>query len=307
MKKFKLRMKHKHMLEGYVLLLPWLIGTVLFFIVPIYQSMVLSFSELVKISEFKMEWVSIKHYERAFFWDLQFVPLFLEMVRDTLVNTPLIIVFSIFISMLLNKEIKLKGFFRGVYVLPIVLGTGYVMNQLLGVEVISGPEGSIPTGTIEGLSRGLIIPEELLAYMGPTVTKTVTLFLEKITVMLWKSGVQIVLFLGGLQSISKSLYESAYCDGATEWEMFWKITIPMISPVILLNIVYTIVNSFTDASNPIVQMVMKLGFTDMQFEYAAAISWVYLAFIFVLVGIVFFIFRISHRKIEKQKKGETRC
>lgn len=307
MKRIRLKMKHKHILEGYALLLPWIIGTILFFIVPICQSIILSFSKLVIVSKFQMEWVGIKHYQRALLWDLSFIPLFLQLIRDTLTNTPLIIVFSLFISMLLNKKIKLRGVFRGIYVLPIVLGTGYIMGQLLGVKVIVGPGDAPPTvETAEGLKRGIIIPEDMLIYMGPAVTRAVTLFLDKLTMVLWKSGVQIVLFMGGLQSISRSLYESAYCDGATEWEMFWKITFPMISPVILLNIVFTIVDSFTDASNPMVQTVMSLGFSGMQFEYAAAISWIYLAFIMLLVGIVFLIFRLSKNSMERQEKGEIK-
>ncbi|HOJ11422.1 MAG TPA: sugar ABC transporter permease [Clostridiales bacterium] len=302
MKKFRLKMKYKHMLEGYILLLPWIIGTVLFFIVPIYQSIFLSFSKLVKITEFKMKWVGLIHYQRALFFDIWFVPVFISMIKETLTNTPLIIIFSLFIAMLLNKNTKFKGFFRGVYVLPIVLGTGYVMSQLLGIRVISSPEGAPPPMVVSGeLSRGLLIPEEMLIYLGPTITKAVTLFLSKITMMLWKSGVQIVLFLGGLQSISKSLYEAAHCDGATEWEMFWKITFPIISPTILLSIVYTIADSFTDASNPMVQKVMQLGFNTVQFEYAAAISWIYLAFIMLLIGLVFLVFRIGQNSIESKK------
>ena len=109
--------------------------------------------------------------------------------------------------------------------------------------------------------------------------------LDRITVVLWKSGVQIVLFLAGLQGISSSLYEAARVDGATEWEMFWKITLPMISPVILMNLVYTIVAFFTDATNPVIDYIYKQSFTNQQFGYGAAMSWVYFAFALLLCGI----------------------
>ena len=107
--------------------------------------------------------------------------------------------------------------------------------------------------------------------------------LDRITVVLWKSGVQIVLFLAGLQGISSSLYEAARVDGATEWEMFWKITLPMITPVILMNAVYTIVSFFTDATNPIVDYIYKQSFGNpQQFAHGAAMGWMYFAFAFAL-------------------------
>jgi len=304
LKRFNLKMKYKNMLEGYALLLPWILGTILFFIVPVYQSMLLSLSKLESMTRLKMNLIGFKHYERAIFWDLTFIPLFLDTIKQAITNTPLIIVFSLFISLLLNRKIRFTGFFRGVYVLPLVLGTGYIMNQVLGRQVIVGAEGAIATTTTTQLARGIIIPEEMLEYLGPAVRNIVTIFLNQLTVMLWKSGVQIVLFLGGLQSISSSLYESAYCDGANEWEMFWKITLPMLSPTILLNIIFTIVDSFTDASNPMIYAIMHYGFYSMQFEYSAAISWLYLLFILLFVGVIFLIFNRNIAGMERRQKGE---
>ena len=229
-----------------------------------------------------MKWVGLENYARAFLWDVDFLPMFGTVVKDTFINTIMIVVFSLMIAILVNKKIKFRGFFRGAFFLPVLLGTGYVMEQLLGINA---------EGPAMEMARGITIPEEFMRYLDPVVVSVLSGFLNRITYVLWKSGVQIILFLAGLQGISSSLYEAARVDSATEWEMFWKITLPMISPVILLNVIYTIIDSFTDTSNPIVDYVLDIGFTKSQFEYSAAISWLYFIFVLFVCGIVYFMMR----------------
>jgi ABC-type sugar transport system permease subunit len=267
------------MISGYLFILPWLIGAVLFFINPFIQSLRLSFSKITKFAGFKMKWIGLENYAKAFLWDVEFVPMFITVVRDTFINTIMIVVFSLIIAILINKKIKFRGFFRGVFFLPVLLGTGYVMEQLLGMNA---------EGPAMEMARGIAIPAQFMRYLDPLIVSALSGFLNKITYVLWKSGVQIILFLAGLQGISSSLYEAARVDSATEWEMFWKITLPMISPVILLNIIYTIIDSFTDASNPIVDYVLNIGFKKSQFEYSAAISWIYFVFVLIVCIIVYF-------------------
>lgn len=228
-------MDTRHVLEGYALISPFLIGFVMFFAMPAATSFQLSFSKLVKFTGFKMEWLGFDNYLRAFVWDLNFVPMFLRVIKNTFINTPLIVVFSLILSIIINKRISFRAFFRAVFFLPFLQGSGYVMQQLLGV---GADEKAM------SLARGILMPKELLQYMGPGIMTAVEEFFSRITMVLWKSGVQIQLFLSALQTIPESLYESAKCDAATEWEMFWMITLPMMTPVILLNIVYTIIDSF---------------------------------------------------------------
>ena len=275
----KLTITRRKMISGYLFILPWLIGAVLFFINPFIQSLRLSFSKITKFAGFKMKWIGLENYAKAFLWDVEFVPMFITVVRDTFINTIMIVVFSLIIAILINKKIKFRGFFRGVFFLPVLLGTGYVMEQLLGMNA---------EGPAMEMARGIAIPAQFMRYLDPLIVSALSGFLNKITYVLWKSGVQIILFLAGLQGISSSLYEAARVDSATEWEMFWKITLPMISPVILLNIIYTIIDSFTDASNPIVDYVLNIGFKKSQFEYSAAISWIYFVFVLIVCIIVYF-------------------
>lgn len=125
--------------------------------------------------------------------------------------------------------------------------------------------------------------------LGPVISSVVQSFLDRITIVLWKSGVQIILFLAGLQGISTSYYEAARCDGATEWEMFWKITLPMISPVILLNFIYTMVSYFSSSDNALVEYILNQVFKNTQFGTGAAMGWVYFLFTFLLCAVVFVI------------------
>lgn len=199
-----------------------------------------------------------------------------------IIQVPLIIVFSLLLAILISREIKFVGFFRVVFFLPFLLGTGHIMKQIIqqGVNM-----------QVLAAARQVVLPDHMLAYLGPRVNEAVNNFFGIIVMVLWSSGVQILLFLTGLQSISTSLYESAKVDGATEWEMFWKITIPMISPIMLLNIIYTLVDSFTDISNPILTYIQTNAFRRTQFEYAAAIGWIYFIFILLLVMLIFLLMR----------------
>ena len=265
-------------MEAYVFVLPFILGLLMFFAYPLYTSLRLSFSELTKIAGWEMEWLGLDHYRQAFVIDVEFVPLFVSAIRFTLINTPLIAIFALIFAIILNKDMKLKGFFRVVFFLPFLLGTGYIMESLLGQGV---DQQSMR------VARGIIFPEDIVFYLGPRVYGTINDFLGRITIVLWRLGVQVLLYLSGLQGISPHLYESAKVDGATEWEMFWKITLPMISPVIVLNIVYTVIDSFVDIGNPVLEYFNERAFELLQFDYAAALTWIYSSFILVVLAVVF--------------------
>ncbi len=274
----RLSYHHRRWVEAYVFISPFVLGVIMFFAYPLFTSIRLSFSQVVSFQGWKMEWVGIEHYRRAFVLDVTFIPLFVNAIKFTLINTPLIVVFALIFAIILNKDLKLKSFFRVVFFLPFLLGAGYVLEALLGQGV---NEQSMR------VARGILFPEDVVLYLGPRVYGTINDFLNRITIVLWRLGVQVLLYLSGLQGISPHLYESAKVDGATEWEMFWKITLPMMSPVILLNIVYTMIDSFVDISNPILAYFNEQAFELLNFDYAAALTWIYAVFILVVLGIVF--------------------
>lgn len=119
--------------------------------------------------------------------------------------------------------------------------------------------------------------------------------------LMWRTGIQMIIFLAALQSISPALYEASSIEGASAWENFWMVTIPMITPMILVNVVYTIIDSFTDSANTVMDQIASV-FSDQQYDRAAAMSWVYFLIIGVILGIVLFVASSSARAERRAMK-----
>lgn len=266
---------------GYIFLAPWMFATVLLLIYPIIFSLSLSFSEIKNYVTYSLDFIGTENYREAFTVDDSFLPMLLSNLTDMLLNTPMIMVFSLLVAVMLDRDIKAKGVFRLIFFLPVLLGTGYIMKQLLAQNV--------QNDSME-LARGLLLPQSVQTYIGPKVTGYVTEFFNRITLVMWKSGVPIVLTLSGLQVISPSLYEASRIDGASEWEIFWKITLPMITPILLLDAVYIIISYAMDDSS-LLNYIVDQAFGKTKFEYAAAMGWIYFVVVLLLLGTVFLILR----------------
>lgn len=294
-KKKRLTLRQKDQLKGLFFVSPYIIGVIAFFAYPIGLSLALSFSEVASIVGFNLKFVGIENYVRAFAVDTTFGPTFLSVVSDTLLKFPLTIVFALIIAILLNKKIACRGLFRVIFFLPFLLGAGVVMKQLRAQQVDQA---------VLSIMDGKVIPYNILNYFGADIVGAVQKIFGIIVQVLWGSGVQILLFLSGLQSISPALYEAAKIDGATAWEIFWKITIPMISPMMLLNLVYTLVNTFVDIDNAMLSYVDTWGFGNMEFGYGSALGWIYFAFVGAVVALVFAIMKgyMHTNEVEEVKK-----
>lgn len=296
-KKFKMDLHTRNSLKGLVFVSPFILGVLMFFIYPIFFSIRLSVSTDIKVVGMHMSGFTFKEYVEAFVVDKEFLPLFGQTIKDTLVNFPLTVVLSLIIAVLLNRDIKCRGLFRVIFFIPFLLGSGEVMTQLINQGV---------DRSVLNIMDGRLIPYNVLMYFGTTITDAVQMVLGVLVTVLWGCGVQILLFLSGLQSISPSLYEAAKIDGATEWELFWKVTIPMISPMMLLNLVYTLVNSFVNGSNELLTYINTKGLQDYMF--GAALGWIYFSVIGLLVAIVFGVMQkhIHTSEIEEVKKRERK-
>lgn len=273
-------MRRRRTLEGIMFISPWILGALMFFVYPIIVSVRLSFSHLVSVNGMEMSWVGIKNFSDLIRKDTNYITNFLAAIKSTLINTPITLVFSLFIAMLINRDIKGRGAFRTIFFIPVLLGTGYIMQILVKDSASNVVAGGADSALITMLMKSV----------GSTFGTYVQTFLSTITTVLWKSGVQIILFLAGLQGIPGSLYEASRCDGATEWENFWKITLPIVSPIILLNFVYTMIDSFTDASNPIIANI-EHEFETGSLDVGAAMGWMYFLFTFIVCGIVLAVMR----------------
>ena len=262
---------------GFAFVSPWIIGCAVLFLYPVIYSVIISFTQFgVK----DVTGFSFYNYQKAFVEDINFLPMFWNTVRDMVINTPLINVFALFVAVLLNKKLVCRGAFRSIFFLPVMLGTGFIMQQLLGQDI---QQESI------NMARGLILPEEVLMYLGPDMSEMALGFMSRITIIMWNSGVQILIYLTGLQSVSPSVYEAASIDSADGWQSFWLITLPLLAPIILLNLIYTIVCFFNDSSNGVIEYILNYGFNRNDFGYASAIGWIYFGFSFVFIAVVFLV------------------
>lgn len=280
----------KRNMTGYLFLAPWLFGGIFLMAFPLIFSFRLSFSELENTTNYAMTWVGLDNYKRGFLGDIDFMTCIMWAVRKILVESPIIVVFSLITAIMVSRKIKAKSFFRSVFFLPVLLGTGYVMDML--------NRQGIAVSSME-VTREILLSSTIQAYLPEEAFKFLSTLLEYIPTVLWGSGVQIVLFLIGIQKIPTELYEAARVDSATEWEMFWKITLPMISPIILLNIVYTIIASYRDSS-PLVDYIMYQAFDLGDFEYASAIGWSFFAMVMIIIGLVILCMRPFINRVTKR-------
>ena len=167
---------------------------------------------------------------------------------------------------------------RAIFFMPVVIGSAGVIQELLragaGDEIMmSTMEPILVSSASSPLEGGIITPIQAV--------------LDRLTLIIWRTGVQILLFVAGLNSIPPSLYEAAYVDGSTDWEAFWKISLPMLSPVILVAAIYTLVDSFTDPLNKVVDYIMDVSIgASLRLDYGAALGWIYFLLVFALIGLL---------------------
>lgn len=288
-------MQRREALSGYMFILPWIIGFCLFFAYPLSQSIRLAFSQIADITKFRLRWDGLTHFKYALVEETDFLPNLTTSVRNTILNTPIVVVFSMFIAILLNRDIKFKGLFRTAFVLPVLLGSGVVMQNLrgnAGTVDFAGQLSSVTTAVESGADLTQIgLSEQLAILIGPRLAGYLNTVLQQVSNILWMSGIQIILFLGALQTIPHSYYEAAVVDGASEWEKFWKITLPLVMPTTLLVTVYTIIDYFTSGDNTVIRFISDKTFANLNLGYGSALSWMYFLVIGVILSIVFWILR----------------
>lgn len=276
-------LKRKEAMNGYLFLLPWIIGTLLFFAYPVTNSIQISFSKIIEYSSNTMEWVGLEHYTRALTSDATYLGSYISNIENMLKTIPFVNVFSLFIAVLLNRKFKGRAVFRAIFFLPVILGSGFAMSQLMNQYVDREAMEVV---------KEVLIPREVAIYIGAEATAAISVFLNLVSTIMWKCGVPIVIYLAALQGVPSSLYEAARVDAASEWEMFWLITLPLITPNMLLNMVYTVIDSFNDSQNWLLRYIHRISFTGrFEFEYSAAMAWLFFIWVIVIVAVIFLIMR----------------
>jgi ABC-type sugar transport system permease subunit len=284
-----LRLTTKKAFAGLLFSLPFLVGFLLFYLTPLIRSLYFSFFNLgISVNGMVLSPAGLDNFRYIFAVDPYYVKTIVESMKSLSTTLPVIVLYSFFIAIVLNQKFKGRTLARILFFLPIVLNSGVVqmnMNdmflqgvnqQLTGMGVEKANDTLDLTGTILAM----------LPYQDTRIVDFVSSIVAQIGNITMNSGVQILIFIAGLQTIPASLYEASSMEGANGWENFWKITLPVMSPLILVNCVYTIIDQMTGASNPVIRYTRGLAFGGANFGLASAMSWVYLPLIFIVLLVV---------------------
>jgi len=289
---------------GWLFVLPFVIGFVLLYLPMLIQSIEFSFNEINIVAKagggadkYTLTFVGWENYSEALFNDPQFVQVLIASLKQLVLDVPVIVIFSLFMAIVLNQKMAGRGVFRAIFFIPVILTTGLIdqIDQSNAMMNYMG-SGGIDTGAAEGMAEGgqeimnVMDIQALLGNMavGTELVEYIVDVVNNIFNIVNRSGVQLLIFLAGLQSISPAIYESCTMDGATGWETFWKITFPMISPMILVNTIYTVIDSFTSQSNQVMSYISRIfdSATKNGRVVSSAMSWVYFSVVLLLIALV---------------------
>lgn len=284
---------------GYVFIAPWLIGVILFLLYPLCQSFYFMWFN-IRITPVKTvyNYVGTGNFTQIWLENPEFPQQIVKYLGQTILEVPIIVVFALMIAIMLNGKIRCKGFFRLIFFLPVIIVSGPVMNML-----VSEGAATIPSMNIQSIISAFDM------FLPRGVAETVGELFSNMIMILWYSGVQILIFLSALQKIDAALYEAAKIDGGGGWECFWKITLPTIKPMILLNAIYSVIFLSSNEQNVLITMIQSAMFSGTKekgYGYASAMAWMY-AVIVTFVVLIFFVVLGSKKDIyDRQVKRRQR-
>ncbi len=280
---------------GWVFVLPFLIGFIIIYLPIIFNSLKFSFHEIKILigGGYQETFVGLKNYREALFENSTFVTAVTTGLKQLILDIPSIVLFSLFVAIILNQKIAGRAAFRAIFFIPVILSTGLISSiDSANILATSMEGGGIDDGSgqasassaivsvldIQNLFKDMMVGTEILTYVVSLV--------NNIFNIINRCGVQMLIFLSGLQSISPAIYESCSIDGASGWETFWKVTLPMLSPMILVNTIYTIIDSFTSDSNVVMSYIERLYQSSGTNTVTSAMSWMYFTLVLVIIAIV---------------------
>ncbi|WP_022758121.1 carbohydrate ABC transporter permease [Butyrivibrio fibrisolvens] len=277
-------------IAGYLFISPFIIGFLAFMVKPLLQSLHMSFSEVsLGSGNFTLTFNKLENLKYAFRVDPEYTRLLVEELGRMVVYSLAIIVFSFFVALILNQKFKGRALVRAIFFLPVILSSGVI----LGLETNNQLMATL-AAQIEDTTSGVSITaalEEILRTSGVGVRAFEKVFevIDNIYDVAIASGIQIIIFLSGLQTISSSMYEAADIEGCTKWESLWKITFPMISSMFLVNWIYTVVDFCMRSDNEVIKKIQSVMIDQMQYGRASAMSWVYFIVVLAFIGISSFL------------------
>ena len=294
---------------GWMFVMPFVLSFIIIYLPIIIDSIKYSFNK-IKIGQgggYTLEFVGWENYQEALFVDPQFVQTLTSGIQQLIFDIPAIVIFSLFMAVLLNQKMVGRAAFRAIFFIPVIISTGIIdkidqANTML--DYMENVEEGINDGSGQNTTNEILSAvdiERLFDNMkvGTELVDYVVTMVNNVYNIINRSGVQMLIYLAGLQSISPSIYESCDIDGATAWETFWKITFPMISPMILVNAIYTVIDSFTSQSNQVMTYISNVYDQAGGNVLSSAMAWIYFAVILVILGVAVLIFK-KHEKRSKR-------
>ncbi len=274
--------------HGVMFILPFIIGFLTFMLVPLFQSFMMSFNEvtLAPGGGFVSKPIGFENYKYAFGVDPYFNQRLVEEIPRMAINAVATLVLSFVIAVILNQDFKGRTLARAIFFLPVILSSGVlpgIEKQNEFYNMMQGISEEIANSSGVNLSAAL---QDLLAVsgVGSGVFDVLFQMIDAIYDIVMASGIQIIVFLSGLQAISPSLYEAADVEGCTAWEAFWKITFPMVSPLLLVNAIYTIIDFFMKNDNRVMERINEL-WNRLEFGHVAAMNWIYFGVAMIFIGL----------------------
>ena len=273
---------------GYFFMSPWILGFVVFTLFPFLMTIYLSFCSVSStIKGYEIKFIGMDNYYTAFFRNTEFVPALLSFLSMVIPYTFIIIVISFILAYLLNKIKTGRTIMRIIYFLPIIILSGAVMSQILD----SADEAITLSQGVSEIYRSIWIFRILYSY-SPDFTIFLERIFDQLSMILWFTGIPIVLFISTLQRVNHSLYEAAHIDGANEWQVLWKITVPMAKPTALVASIFTIVQLGSYDTSDIYSLIKTAtNNTASGLGYAATYAWLYGIMVLLVIGAAFLIFR----------------
>lgn len=289
------RLAKREALTGLLFVSPWIVGAVLFLAYPLITSFWYALNN-IRITPLgkNFTFLGYGNFTQILLSDADFPTQLIDYLVSTIISVPVIVVFALIIAMMLNENIKAKGFFRLIFFLPVIIVSGPILGML-------NQQGA---GSITAIDTQAI-SSAITTFLPSAIGEPIAEIFENMVTILWYSGVQILIFLSGLQKIDRSMYEAAKIDGGSGWECFWKITLPTIKPLILLNCVYTVVFISNNDQNSIIELIknaMFSGTAEKGYGYASAMAWLYSIVVLLIVGLFALLFVAKKDVYEKQVK-----
>lgn len=287
------RLAKREALMGYIFVSPWIIGAIFFLLLPLIQSFQYSLAKIKITPKGKViQFIGYENFTQILLEDAEYPVALISYFWKTVFSVPIIVVFALLIAMFLNQKIRCKGLFRLVFFLPVIIVSGPVMNML-----VSQGAATIPAMNVQGIRSAM--ETFMPSYMASGISEV----FANMIMILWYSGVQILIFLSALQKIDSTLYEAASIDGGSGWECFWKITLPTIKPMILLNAVYTVIFLSNNEQNNIINIIQNSMFAGNKgYGYASAMAWMYSVVVTLIVAAVAILLLTRKDVYEKQVK-----